>query len=73
MTRKEKAARKALDERLGRISARAVSDRPILLLDIPKVYEAALAAHAEGKDDEGILAAVVAFVETIRVDIKRTA
>ncbi len=59
---------KALDVRIERLYSQSCSGVQIPMMAIPKVFSVAKAAAATGADDEAVKAAIVAFVETIRVN-----
>lgn len=56
------------ENRINRAFNQACSGVQIPMLDIPKVFRAGQAAIDAGADDAALTEAVVAFVETIRVN-----
>jgi hypothetical protein len=67
MTRKEKAAAKAADDRINRAYVSTCEGIVIPMMAIPKVFAVGRAAIAEGVDDAELATRIRAFVESIRV------
>jgi hypothetical protein len=59
---------KALDVRIERLYSQSCSGVQIPMMAIPKVFNAGRAAAIAGGDDEAIKAAIVAIVESVRVN-----
>jgi hypothetical protein len=66
MTRKEKAEKKAIEQRIDLAYRRSCDRIQISVLDIGKVFEVGRKAIAEGVDDAELEKRIRAFVETIR-------
>jgi len=66
MTRAEKLAAKAVDNRIQKAYLSRCEGIQIPLLDIPKIFAVGKAAIAEGADDTVLGDKIAAFVETIR-------
>lgn len=63
MNRKEKMAAKKLDAEIDLIYKQNCQNIQISIFDIPKIFDVAKKAHAEGKD---MKEAIVSFVNSIR-------
>lgn len=66
MTREQKRALKAADDRVNAAYLATCAGVQISILDIPKVFAAGRAAIAAGADTAALQAAVRDYVETIR-------
>ena len=65
MTKKQK---QAIDARISRIYGQRCSGVQVNVMDLSKVFRVAQVAVATGGDDQAVGDAIVAFVETIRVN-----
>jgi hypothetical protein len=66
MTRKEKMAKKAAEDRINRAYKATCANIQIDIFDIQKVFDHGHLAIAQGVDDAELGTRIRAFVETIR-------